>query len=212
MNWTETIVSICTGIITLTQFLLWRYIARNKSYESEKGKNLATKEDVAEITKKIESVKESYSKALENHKIELQKKFEIDKYTIDLCKKYDSELIGLLQNHIYNTNTNGCKIYDGFNYDDAANSLSKLSDFLCDFNHRYGDHPDVKCIIDLDRDYKNITRKPENETEEAEQNDQDPQVIEIEIINIFKKSRNSASKILNHFLPKLDFSTIDQES
>lgn len=209
---TNTLIAICTCAIGVTQFLLWRYIARNKFYESEKGKNIATKEDIKDITKKVEEVKNMYSSSLEEYKVSLQKKFEIDKYTIDLCKKYDSELIGLLQNHIYNTNTNGCKSYDEFNYDGAASSLSKLSDFLCDFNHRYGDHPDVERIIDLDRDYKKIAGEPEDEIEELELKSKDPRIIEIEKNDIINKSRHSASKILNYFLPKLDFLTMNQES
>jgi hypothetical protein len=38
------------------------------SYAREKGKNLATKEDIELITKKIESVRVDYSKQLESHK------------------------------------------------------------------------------------------------------------------------------------------------
>lgn len=54
MNWidTNTLIAICACAIGLTQFLFWRYIAKNKTYESEKGKNLATKEDIAELPKK----------------------------------------------------------------------------------------------------------------------------------------------------------------
>lgn len=59
MNWIDTsqIIAICTCASGLTQFLFWKYIAKTKSYESEKGKNVATKEDIGEITQKIENVK-----------------------------------------------------------------------------------------------------------------------------------------------------------
>ena len=42
MDWIDTnsLISICTFAIGLTQFLFWRYIAKQKSYETEKGKNL----------------------------------------------------------------------------------------------------------------------------------------------------------------------------
>ena len=50
------------------------------SYIIEREKNLATKKDISDITEKIESVKDSYNKALESHKIELQKEFESHKY------------------------------------------------------------------------------------------------------------------------------------
>lgn len=59
MKWidTNTIITICNVAITFTQFFFWRHISRYKSYESEKGKNVATKEDIEEITQKIENVK-----------------------------------------------------------------------------------------------------------------------------------------------------------
>lgn len=95
MNWIDTniLISICTCAIGLTQFLFWRYIAKQKSYEAEKGKNLATKEDIAIITKEVESVKASYNESLERHKIELQKEYYSSQYMIDLCNKIDRELI-----------------------------------------------------------------------------------------------------------------------
>ncbi|MEG1401259.1 hypothetical protein [Bacteroides sp.] len=82
MNWidTNTLIAICACAIGLTQFLFWRYIANNKAYESEKGKNLATKEDardtsyeqekgknfatkddIGQITKMVESIKSEIS-------------------------------------------------------------------------------------------------------------------------------------------------------
>ena len=44
MNWidTNTLITICTCAIGLTQFILWKHIAKVKAYEAEKGKNLAT--------------------------------------------------------------------------------------------------------------------------------------------------------------------------
>jgi len=51
--------------------------ARNylPSYTKEKGKNLATREDIEEITDKIESVKTEYAKELEGLKSQLNAKF-----------------------------------------------------------------------------------------------------------------------------------------
>ncbi len=51
---------ISAGIATL----LWRSFF--PSYLNEKGKNLATKEDIAEITSKVENVNELYSKRLKD--------------------------------------------------------------------------------------------------------------------------------------------------
>ena len=47
------------GVVGL---LLYRYLP---AYTSEKGKNLATKEDIADITKRIEEVKSTYAHELE---------------------------------------------------------------------------------------------------------------------------------------------------
>lgn len=195
MNWTETVVSICTGIITLTQFLLWRYIARNKSYESEKGKNLATKEDVAEITKKIESVKESYSKALENHKIELQKEFESHKHIVKLCNNIDNKLLYKLVT-CKNTIADALNDYvDLGKIDDSSiNSIRQLSGYLQSYNTRYGNNECVKRVIaqsgDLTRIYVN------NSTACGFNNSQ-----------YFEKIQDidkNIDLILNHFLPKLN--------
>lgn len=73
MNWidTNTLIAICTCAIGLTQFLFWRYIAKNKAYESEKGKNLATKEDIGEITKEIKSVESKFINETERLKSNL---------------------------------------------------------------------------------------------------------------------------------------------
>ena len=118
MNWidTNTLITICTCAIGLTQFLFWRYIAKQKSYESEKGKNLATKEDIAGITKEIESVKASYNESLERHKMELQKELELDRHIIELCSNLDKELIiklatckSEIEKEIYSFNTDPVK-------------------------------------------------------------------------------------------------------
>ena len=73
MDWIDTnsLISICTFAIGLTQFLFWRYIAKQKSYETEKGKNLATKEDIGEITKEIETVKNTFTIETEKLKAKL---------------------------------------------------------------------------------------------------------------------------------------------
>ncbi len=59
-------MSIIIHIIQTVIILVIAYIA--KSYLQEKGKNLATKEDIAEITTRIEHVKHEYSSKLESVK------------------------------------------------------------------------------------------------------------------------------------------------
>jgi hypothetical protein len=74
------------------------FILLGKSYLGEKGKNLATKEDISAITQKIESVKEFYSKSLESYKFQLIREYDTVKPAINLMSKVDSELIELILN------------------------------------------------------------------------------------------------------------------
>lgn len=89
----DTLVNVITIILAVGNFICLYSISRKKAYNEEKGKNLATKEDIADITRNIESVKESYNKALEAHKIELQKEFESHKYIMNLCLSMDEHVI-----------------------------------------------------------------------------------------------------------------------
>jgi hypothetical protein len=69
MQWTDYLsIAFLQAVITL---LVW-YVA---PYTKEKGKNLATREDIEEITDKIESVKTEYAKELEGLKSQLNAKF-----------------------------------------------------------------------------------------------------------------------------------------
>ena len=66
------------------------------SYSSEKGKNLATKEDIADITQKIEDVKLIHAKQLESTRAELSS--QINTHGFRYEKEYEvlSELSALL--------------------------------------------------------------------------------------------------------------------
>ncbi len=81
-------------ILDLILILLGLYIVLFKAYLSQKGKNLATKEDIKAITEKIESVKYSY-----------QKKGELDKKELGLNNDlYDA--LNEFQNCIQTVNNN----------------------------------------------------------------------------------------------------------
>lgn len=54
------LVLLATGVV----WLIWRSFF--PSYTGEKGKNLATKEDIADITQKVEDVREAYMRRLKN--------------------------------------------------------------------------------------------------------------------------------------------------
>ncbi len=56
-------------IVLIVALLLKEYLP---GYAREKGRNLATREDVAEITRKVESVKTDYSRELERVRAELE--------------------------------------------------------------------------------------------------------------------------------------------
>lgn len=148
MNWidTNTLITICTCAIGLTQFILWKHIAKVKAYEAEKGKNLATKEDIAGITKEIESVKASYNESLERHKIELQKEFETHKYTSNLCNSLDKLLLELISACLKAEASEEC-------YSDEDNNListtCKLVHFLNTYRKRYESNESIKKLSDI---------------------------------------------------------------
>ena len=73
MEWLILVVQL----IILASFGALVLFAKNylPSYTKEKGKNLATKEDIKDITDKIESVKTEYAKELEGLKSQLNAKF-----------------------------------------------------------------------------------------------------------------------------------------
>lgn len=65
-------ILVCLQVLILigigSIFLFRRYLF---SYSSEKGKNLATKEDIGEITRKVESTKSEYISNIERLKVDL---------------------------------------------------------------------------------------------------------------------------------------------
>lgn len=152
MNWidTNTLIAICTCSIGLTQFILWKHIAKVKAYESEKGKNLATKEDIAEITKEIESVKASYNESLERHKMELQKEFESHKYILNLCQSLDNILLNLISECLKAETSKGIDYPDNDNKLVSANH--KLAHFLWTYKKRYESNKAISKLIDISGD------------------------------------------------------------
>lgn len=105
------------------------------SYFKEKGKNLATKEDIKDITQKVEEVKNIYSSSLEKYKVDLQKEFESHKYIQTLCHELDKELLSLvsvcLNAHVSRT------IDENMNDNKLVSNTCKLSNFLNTYKSRY---------------------------------------------------------------------------
>lgn len=54
-------INVITIILAVGNFICLYNISRKKAYNEEKGKNLATKEDIAQITKEIETVRNEIS-------------------------------------------------------------------------------------------------------------------------------------------------------
>lgn len=81
------------------------------SYSSEKGKNLATKEDIEEITRKIENVKSEYLIELETVRVELSKslhqKNEVWIMKRNACLKALNLANAILSNYKYNNISEG---------------------------------------------------------------------------------------------------------
>jgi len=65
-----TTLLVTNDLVLILLFLLWNYLS---SYITEKGKNLATKEDIQEITTKVEAVRSQFAAQLEIQKSELDR-------------------------------------------------------------------------------------------------------------------------------------------
>jgi len=76
-------MEIARLILDVLVILLGFYWIFIKSYSAEKGKNIATKEDIKDITDKIESVKLDYLKLFEDYKKYLNFKNELEKTLIN---------------------------------------------------------------------------------------------------------------------------------
>lgn len=127
MNWidTNTLIAICTCAIGLIQFSFWRYIAKNQAYEAEKGKNLATKEDIKEITKMIEEAKtiSSISNSIDTHLLRL------------LVRANES--IEFERRMAFDAN------HEGYAFD----ALFSLCSYIERFKHRYNNNQNASNLI-----------------------------------------------------------------
>ena len=83
------VLNIVSWLISFILFLFYKnYLP---SYFQEKGKNLATKEDINEITITVEFIKSDYARQLELYKNEialLDKRRELSAQVVDLINKY----------------------------------------------------------------------------------------------------------------------------
>lgn len=99
MNTFHWILTAFSFIAVITLSGIFKYYL--PSYFKTKAKNLATKEDISEITRKVEEVKAEYSDKLEHLRADLDKKRHVHQRGFDLeLEVYRSlwkELVGLKQ-------------------------------------------------------------------------------------------------------------------
>ena len=67
----NTIINVIAIILAIGNFVCLYSISQKKAYYEEKGKNLATKEDIGEITKEIKSVESQFINETEKLKNKL---------------------------------------------------------------------------------------------------------------------------------------------
>jgi hypothetical protein len=72
-------ISFVVNLLTLAAVVIIGLLLKNylPSYLTEKGKNLATKEDIEQITSKIERIKAQYVSEIENLKADLQNESQV---------------------------------------------------------------------------------------------------------------------------------------
>ncbi len=75
MDWVNLVINAAELIIIVVGGLFLN--SHLRSYFDEKGKNLATKEDIKDITDKIEAVRTEYAKQLHVYQLAFGKEFEI---------------------------------------------------------------------------------------------------------------------------------------
>lgn len=141
--------NLIIGILFFIGNVVWSIsLLYFQSYAKKKGEDLATKEDIAGITKEIESVKDSYNKSLEKHKIELQKEFESYKYINELCNSIDKELLKELV-ACKRDMENDFRIHrDNDDYGSCEPSIKSLYDYLKNYDVRYKHNENVKLIFE----------------------------------------------------------------
>ena len=179
-----------------------------ESYFKEKGKNLATKEDIGKITEEVQSVKQSFDKSLENHKSRLLRDFEESKHIIALCQELDRELVNLLGECTYLSNLGRDHGRDAINKESLKDVLDPLGEFLSKYSNRYSINENARSIIEL---YEEYTRACQMDEEgEYENNPNTPYSppstisrIDIDCMGIGDRLVDEANLLSAYFLPPL---------
>jgi flagellar basal body-associated protein FliL len=131
----ETIIGIVLDILII---FIGIYLAFFKSYIGEKGKNLATKQDIGDITSKVETIK-----------YDLKKNYDLDKPALDYSVELDKELIKKVfafNNAIFEYFQ--LQKQDSSSLQNLMKTMEDLILFIVEFRVRYKDVHAVQQIIE----------------------------------------------------------------
>lgn len=116
--------------------------SRKKEYEAEKGKNLATKEDITEITKKIEEVKNSV--AFSSQK-KYEQKMEQERLLVSILR--DANLVALSQSKLMYCQYDTTSRERLDNLVDSVNDIMARFAYECNLAGAFVDVEDVNVVI-----------------------------------------------------------------
>ena len=132
---TVLIFALVTGLVQCIVF-----------YFKEKGKNLATKQDIKDITDSIKSVESKYDSSLEAFKMALLNEHEFSKSLFEICNNLDKDLINHLIKCKKDIEKDGSYDSQG-KYGHAIKSITDLGDFLHSYESRYSNLKDFNKLI-----------------------------------------------------------------
>lgn len=140
----ELVFNVASKLITIAFpfVVIWMY-----TYLKGRASNLATKEDIGDITRRIEDAKLEYSKQIEAYKHEMIRKYEIDKVLIDIKIDIFRSLISLKKKLILSRNELGksnpnlmIEIYEGMQgIMIQLASIANLDQEIVSLNHQLND-------------------------------------------------------------------------
>lgn len=160
-------------------------------YSKEKARRKVEEATAAKITKEIESIKDSYNKALESHKTELQKDFESYRYITALCNSIDKELLRRLIKCKNDIESDLKEFVESGNIGLCNTSINHLCSYLQSFNIRYEENENAQFILQI---YRRIEQLNLNYGEDYYDYPQFASEIEIMV--------KYANKLIAQFLPK----------
>lgn len=132
------------------------------SYFTEKGKNIATKEDIGKITDEIKKVESIYNNSLEKYKIELQKDLYSSQYMIDFCNKLDMQLIEKMVECIKYIDDQMKEGFTGTEINAIYEGIEEIIDFIETYYNRYSSIQEVK---DMKKSFSSLKHIKNNEVE-----------------------------------------------